>query len=60
VTVAVEWGLVVYWPWRMSGGGGQVVARMGNLFRIPRNSAINPISDLLNSGIFIGILFFRL
>ncbi len=32
---------------------------LGNPFRIPRNSAINLIPDLLNSGIFIGILFFR-
>jgi hypothetical protein len=31
----------------------------GNLFGIPQNSAINPIPDLLNSRIFIGILFFR-
>jgi hypothetical protein len=28
---------------------------LGNPFGIPRNSAINPILDLLNSGIFIGI-----
>ncbi len=34
-------------------------SRLGNLFGIPRNSAIFPISDLLDSGIFIGILFFR-
>jgi hypothetical protein len=33
--------------------------RLGNPFGIPRNSAIFPISDLLDSGIFIGILFFR-
>jgi hypothetical protein len=32
---------------------------LGNPFGIPRDSAINPIPDLLNSGIFIGILFFR-
>ena len=32
---------------------------LGNPFRILRNSAINPIPDLLNSGIFLGILFFR-
>jgi hypothetical protein len=32
---------------------------LGNPFGIPRNSAINPIPDLLNSGIFIGILFFQ-
>jgi hypothetical protein len=31
---------------------------LGNSFGIPRNSTINPIPDLLNSGIFIGILFF--
>ncbi len=31
---------------------------LGNLFRIPWNSAINPIPDLLNSGIFIGIFIF--
>jgi hypothetical protein len=31
---------------------------LGNPFGIPWNSAINPIPDLLNSGIFIGILFF--
>jgi hypothetical protein len=50
------------------GGGGSmlmVVAAavlatwLGNPFGIPRNSAINPILDLLNYGIFIGILFFR-
>jgi superfamily II DNA helicase RecQ len=35
-------------------------ARLGNPFGIPRNSTIIPISDLLDSGIFIGILFFRL
>ncbi len=33
------------------------VAWLGNLFGIPQNSAINPIPGLLNSGIFIGILF---
>jgi hypothetical protein len=33
-------------------------AWLGNPFRIPRNSTINPILDLLNSGIFICILFF--
>ncbi len=38
---------------------GYYHARLGNLFGIPQNSAINPIPDLLNSGIFIGILFFR-
>jgi hypothetical protein len=32
--------------------------RLGNPFGIPRNSAINLILDLWNSGIFIGILFF--
>ncbi len=32
---------------------------LGNPFGIRRNSAIIPIPDLLNSGIFIGILFFR-
>jgi hypothetical protein len=32
---------------------------LGNPFGIPRNCAINPILDLFNSGIFIGILFFR-
>ncbi len=32
--------------------------RLENLFGIPWNSAIIPISDLLDSGIFIGILFF--
>jgi hypothetical protein len=32
---------------------------LGNPFGIPQNSAINPIPDLLKSGIFIGILFFR-
>ncbi len=31
---------------------------LGNLFEILRNSAINPILDLLNSGIFIGIWLF--
>ncbi len=31
---------------------------LGNPFGIPWNSAINPILDLLNSGIFIGFLFF--
>jgi hypothetical protein len=34
-------------------------ARLGNPFGILQNSAINPIRDLLNSGIFIGIQFFR-
>ncbi len=34
-------------------------ARLGNPFKILRNSAIIPTSDLLDSGIFIGILFFR-
>ncbi len=34
--------------------------RLRNPFGIPQNSAINPILDLLNSEIFIGILFFRL
>ncbi len=33
--------------------------RMGNPFGIPRNPAIIPISDLLDSGIFIGNLFFQ-
>jgi hypothetical protein len=33
--------------------------RLGNPFGILRNSAINPIPDLLNSGIFVGILLFR-
>jgi hypothetical protein len=33
--------------------------RLGNPFEIPRNSAIIPMLDLLDSGIFIGILFFR-
>jgi hypothetical protein len=28
-------------------------SRLGNPFGIPRNSTINPIPDLLNSGIFI-------
>jgi hypothetical protein len=32
---------------------------LGNPFRIPWNSAIDSIPDLLNSGIFIGMLFFR-
>ncbi len=36
----------------------RAVAWLGNLFGIPRNYAINLILDLLNSGIFIGILFF--
>ncbi len=36
-----------------------LVARLGNPFGIPRNSVIILISDLLDSGIFIGILFFR-
>jgi hypothetical protein len=35
------------------------LARLGNPFGIPRNSAIIPILDLLDSGIFIGIMFFR-
>ncbi len=34
-------------------------AWLGNPFRIPRNSAINLIPDLLNSKIFIRILFSR-
>jgi hypothetical protein len=33
------------------------MARLGNPFGIPWNSAIIPISDLLDSGIFIGIYF---
>jgi hypothetical protein len=33
-------------------------AWLGNPLGIPRNSAIILIPDLLNSGIFIGILFF--
>jgi hypothetical protein len=32
---------------------------LGNPFGNPQNSAINPIPNLLNSGIFIGILFFQ-
>jgi hypothetical protein len=32
--------------------------RLGNLFGIPQNSMINLIPELLNSGMFIGILFF--
>ncbi len=32
---------------------------LGNPFGNPWSSRINPIPDLLNSGIFIGILFFR-
>jgi hypothetical protein len=35
------------------------LAWLENPFGIPRNSAINPFPDLLNSGIFIRILFFR-
>jgi hypothetical protein len=38
--------------------GLYLVAWLGNPFGIPQNSAINPIPDLLNSGIFIRILFF--
>ncbi len=34
-------------------------ARLGNPFKIPWNSSINPIPDLLNSRIFIRILFFQ-
>jgi hypothetical protein len=37
---------------------GCLAAWLGNPFGIPRNSAINPIPDLLNSKIFIQILFF--
>jgi hypothetical protein len=33
---------------------------LGNPFGILQNSAINPITDLLNSGIFIRILFFSI
>jgi hypothetical protein len=33
----------------------KVAAWLGNLLRIPQNSAIIPIRDLLNSRIFIGI-----
>jgi hypothetical protein len=40
----------------INGTGG---AWLGNPFRILRNSAINPIPNLLNSRIFIRILFFR-
>jgi hypothetical protein len=42
-------------------GGGEERCRswLGNPFGIPLNSVINPIPDLLNSGIFIGISFFR-
>jgi hypothetical protein len=32
---------------------------LGNPFGIPRNSVIDPIPGLLNSRIFIGILFFQ-
>jgi hypothetical protein len=51
-------------PTKHEYGGGaanqyQGTARLGSPFGIPRNSASNPIPDLLNSGIFIGILFFR-
>ena len=35
------------------------LAWLGNPFGIPRNSATNPFPDLLNSRIFIRILFFR-
>jgi hypothetical protein len=35
------------------------VAWLGNPFGILQNSVINPITDLLNSGIFIRILFFQ-
>ncbi len=49
-------------PWKISGIErairDELDARLGNPFGIPRNSTINPIWDLLNSGIFIGILFF--
>jgi hypothetical protein len=38
----------------------KIMAWLGNPLGIPWNSAIIPIPDLLNSGIFIGILFFRL
>ncbi len=38
--------------------GWQSQTWLGNPFGIPRNSAINPIPDFLNSGIFIRILFF--
>jgi hypothetical protein len=40
--------------------GCLVLAWLGNTFGILWNSAINPILDLLNSGIFIKILLFRL
>ncbi len=36
----------------------RLLSWLGNPFGTPRNSAINPIPDLLNSGILIGILFF--
>jgi hypothetical protein len=39
---------------------GKSSAWLGNPFEIPPNSTINPIPDLLNSRIFIGILFFLL
>ncbi len=39
--------------------GRKAWARLGNPFGILWNSAIIPISDLLDSGIFIGILIFR-
>jgi hypothetical protein len=48
---------------RCSGGGIDADRSgnpwLGNPLGIPQNSAINLISDLLNSGIFIQILFFR-
>jgi hypothetical protein len=37
--------MVAFQPW------------LGNPFQILWNSAINPVPDLLNSGIFIGIFF---
>jgi hypothetical protein len=37
-----------------------VLSWLGNPFGILSNSAVNPIPDLLKSGIFIGILFFQL
>ncbi len=47
--------------WRVgeASSSREMRAWLGNLFRIPWNSTINSILDLLNSGIFTGILFFR-
>ncbi len=46
------------WPKMTTGCIHPSCAWLGNPLGIPRNYTINPIPNLLNSGIFIGILYF--